>query len=191
MAFLDHEGLVHLWNHIIARLNTKVEIEDGKGLSTNDYTDEEKNKLVDVADGLISLESLVGDTSVSDQIAAANIIYVGPNKPTDANIKVWINTVEEGAETVPIIPKMASIVLHANAWTGESSPYSQVVEVDAASIASKIDLHPTATQMVDLQNEDVALMAENNNGTVTIYSFGNKPSSDMTIQAILTEVSYV
>ena len=34
-------------------------------------------------------------------------------------------------------------------------------------------------------------MAENNNGTVKVYSFGGKPSSDMTMQVTLMEVSYV
>lgn len=45
MPFLDKTGLAHLWEHIIARLNTKIDIEAGKGLSTNDYTNEDKEKV--------------------------------------------------------------------------------------------------------------------------------------------------
>lgn len=61
MPFLDKSGLSRLWNYIMVRLNNKVEIEDGKGLSTNDYTTEEKEQLA-------ALGELVGDSSVSEQI---------------------------------------------------------------------------------------------------------------------------
>ena len=49
MAFLDNEGLSRLWMHIIAKLGDKVNVEAGKGLSTNDYTTEEKEKLASLA----------------------------------------------------------------------------------------------------------------------------------------------
>ena len=35
MPFLDNTGLAHLWNQIVARLNTKVEIEDFEDLETS------------------------------------------------------------------------------------------------------------------------------------------------------------
>lgn len=50
-----------MWTYISARLGSKVDKVDGKELSSNDYTDEDKNKLD-------NLETLVGDTSVSTQI---------------------------------------------------------------------------------------------------------------------------
>ena len=134
---------------------------------------------------------LVGDTSVSEQIAAANIIYVGPDEPTDSNIKVWINTSEESVGIVPLLPRVATITLAKSGWTGSATPYSQIVEIPTVTPASKIDLQPTASQIVDLQNDDIALMAENVNGIITIYSFGGKPSVDMAMQVLLTEVSYV
>lgn len=40
--YLDQTGLAYLWDQIDDR---KVSVEDGKGLSTNDYTTEDKNKL--------------------------------------------------------------------------------------------------------------------------------------------------
>lgn len=138
-----------------------------------------------------SLDTLVGDTSVAEQIAAAQMVYVGPDMPTDPNIKVWINTAEEGTGVVPVLPRVSTITLTATSWTGGSSPYSQVVEINTVTTATKIDLQPTVAQMVGLQNDDIALMAENDNGVVTIYSFGGKPSSDMTMQVQLMEVSYV
>lgn len=137
-------------------------------------------------------EKYIPDTIArTADVEAANIVYVGPDEPTDPNIKVWINTAEEGTGVVPVLPRMTIITLHANAWTGNSAPYSQTVHVNTATSATKIDLQPTVSQIVSLQNDDIALMAENIDGVVTIYSFGGKPSSDMIMQAQLTEVSYV
>lgn len=197
--------------------DTKVDKVAGKGLSTNDYTTAEKNKLAGIATGanktvvdtalsssstnpvqnkvvntaISNLSALVGDTAVSEQIEAAQIVYVGPTQPTDPNIKVWINTSEEGTGVVPVLPRVATITLAASGWSGNSAPYSQAVNINTVTSATKIDLQPTVSQIVSLQNDDIALMAENSDGAVTIYSFGGKPSSDMTMQVLLTEVSYV
>lgn len=51
MAFLDETGLAYFWNQILARLNKFVPAESGKGLSSNDYTVEEKTKLAGIEEG--------------------------------------------------------------------------------------------------------------------------------------------
>lgn len=51
MAFLDETGLAYFWNQILARLNKFVPAESGKGLSSNDYTTEEKEKLAGIESG--------------------------------------------------------------------------------------------------------------------------------------------
>ena len=66
------------------------------GVATNATADASGNNIEDTYATKSTLSDLVGDTSVSEQIAAANMIYVGPTQPTDPNIKVWINTAEEG-----------------------------------------------------------------------------------------------
>ena len=146
----------------------------------------------DVDDKVDAVSALVGDTAVSEQIAEANIIYVGPTEPTDPNIQVWINTSEEGTGIVPVLPRIATITLDADSWSGSAAPYFQEVEIATVTSATKVELNPTVSQILSLQNDDIALMAENDgSGNVTIYSFGGKPSSTMTIQATLMEVSYV
>lgn len=45
MAFLDDNGLLYFWQKVKTKLADKVDKVDGKGLSTNDYTTAEKNKL--------------------------------------------------------------------------------------------------------------------------------------------------
>lgn len=118
-------------------------------------------------------------------------VHVGPTEPTDPNVQVWINTSEEDTGVVPVLPRITTINLPAANWTGSSAPYSQTVSVNTVTSATKIDLQPTVAQITSLQNDDIALMAENTNGTVKIYAFGGKPSADMTMQVLLTEVSYV
>lgn len=97
MAFLTETGVARLWSHVVSKLNNKVDKVDGKDLSTNDYTTAEKNKLAGIADGanktvvdnalsdsstnpvqnkvvndaIKNLNTLVGDTAVSEQISTA------------------------------------------------------------------------------------------------------------------------
>lgn len=68
MAFLNEQGLTRLWSHILAKLGAKVDKISGKGLSTNDYTDEEKEKVSSSLDDINNLKTLVGETAVSIQI---------------------------------------------------------------------------------------------------------------------------
>lgn len=52
---LDENGLAHLWQRIkllvTNKISSKVDKVDGKGLSTNDYTNEEKTKLAGIESG--------------------------------------------------------------------------------------------------------------------------------------------
>ena len=84
--YLDENGLLYLWNKIkahvqsvITNLNlsgTYVAKESGKGLSTNDYTTEEKNKLSNIQAG--AEVNVQANWSESDPTSDAYI----KNKPT-------------------------------------------------------------------------------------------------------------
>ncbi|MGN1480301.1 hypothetical protein [Porcipelethomonas sp.] len=64
--YLDSNGLLYLWSKITSAISNAVSVkvnkEDGKELSSNDYTDEEKAKLADLkkitVDSEIDVESL-------------------------------------------------------------------------------------------------------------------------------------
>lgn len=67
MAFLDKTGLQHLWAQIVLKLNGKIDKVDGKGLSTNDFTDEEKTKLTGIETGATktTIDSALSSTSAN------------------------------------------------------------------------------------------------------------------------------
>lgn len=94
-------------------------------------------------------------------------------------------------DNIARIPKVTNVTLYATSWAGDANPYSQVVTINGVTVNSKVDLQPTALQIVDLQNNDIALMAENDNGVVTVYAIGGKPTVDYTMQALITEVAIV
>ena len=143
------------------------------------------------ADDAVSVAQSKADSAYDLAGVAINTVYVGPTAPTDPNVKVWINTAEEGTGVIPVIPRVSTITLSKSAWTGSAEPYSQNVSVATVTASTKVDLQPTAQQIISLNNEEIALIAQNNNGAVTIYAIGGKPSVDYTMQVLLTEVAYV
>lgn len=81
-----------------------------------------------------------------------------------------------------------SVTVAADSWTGTESPYSQVVTLDGVTPNSKVDLNPTGEQLNSLTTNRTILNTANDNGTVTVYAIGNKPTEDYTMQATITEV---
>lgn len=131
-----------------------------------DATNQDAVVLAEAQRGIEAVSALVGDKKVSEQINTAIA-----NK-ADA-------------------PKLTSVSILASNWAGESNPWSQVVTINGVTENSKIDLQPTASQIIQLQDNDIALMAENNGGVVTIYALGSKPATDYTMQALIMEVVVV
>jgi hypothetical protein len=70
------------------------------------------------------------------------------------------------------------------------SRYGQVVNVNNAIITpnSKVDLQLTSEQMVIFYEKDLAFVAEQEDGVVTIYCIGNIPEHNYRLQATVTEV---
>lgn len=90
-----------------------------------------------------------------------------------------------------VAPKLTTITMPATGWQGSSNPYSQVVICNGVNVNSKLDLQPTPAQIVELQDSEISLMLTNNQGTVTAWAIGGKPTSDMTMHVLITEVSVV
>lgn len=111
-------------------------------------------------------------------------------KKTDGTWQEVWGCVSTGAGNVDA-PKLTSITIPAANWSDSGNPWSQVVACNGVNVNSKLDLQPTPTQIVELQDSEISLMATNNQGVVTIWAIGNKPTSDITMQVLITEVSVV
>ncbi len=85
--------------------------------------------------------------------------------------------------------KTVSIALASANWLGNAPPFYQNINIPLATVNSKIDLQPTVQQIVDLQDEEVTLVTENDNGILKVWAIGYKPSKDYEIQATITEVA--
>ena len=101
----------------------------------------------------------------------------------------------ETGETGPQGPKgdpgeaaitFGSITLTAAGWSTEE-PYSQAAALAGLTAGSLVALHPTAAQLMALQEAGVtALTAANANGTLTVYALGAAPAADLTLQITIT-----
>jgi hypothetical protein len=80
-SWLDRAGAVHLWKTIEAILGTKVDKIEGFGLSSNDYTTEEKKKLATLADPDVVTTENNGLMSSADK-AKLDGIEAGANNYT-------------------------------------------------------------------------------------------------------------
>lgn len=86
------------------------------------------------------------------------------------------------------IVTMGEVTLLASKWVGEASPYSQVVTIAGTTPRSMVDLEPSAEQLETFHKKDLAFTTENDDGVVTVYAIGDKPTNDYTIQVSITEV---
>lgn len=88
--------------------------------------------------------------------------------------------------------KVATLTLPAN-WSG-NGPYTQTVSVSGYTV--------TANTKVDLMCNDAAIntmtasgtniiYVVNNNGTLTAYALGARPTASMTVQAVLSETQAI
>lgn len=81
---------------------------------------------------------------------------------------------------------LGSIILTAAGWSTEE-PYSQAAALAGLTAGSLVTLHPTAAQLMALQEAGVtALTAANANGTLTVYALGAAPAADLTLQITIT-----
>lgn len=119
--YLDENGLLYFWNKIKAALGGKVDKEQGKGLSTNDYTTAEKNKLAGIAAGAnkythpeytarssglykVTVDN-TGHVSNASAVSKSDITGLGiPGQDTTYGVFQGATTSPAGAGTTGLVP---------------------------------------------------------------------------------------
>lgn len=147
---LDENGLAHLWQRIkllvTNNVSSKVDKVDGKGLSTNDYTNSEKTKLAGIAEG--AQKNVQPDWSLTSGDGA---IKNKPTIPTKTSQLTNDSNYQDDTEVA------ASISTELNALrTNESSfeiittgfegheyyPVVELTQTDGKISGSRIQLRP-------------------------------------------------
>ena len=109
------------------------------------------------------------------------------NEPITMKVeKASVVKVEGGTGTSA---RIGYVTLTADGWIGDASPYSQVVNIEGVTENSQVDLTPSVEQLMVFYNKDLALVAENEGGVVTVYAIGQKPQHNYVIQVTMTEVN--
>ena len=133
------------------------------------------------ADGTIEGITSLSPTMTFIASKANAVVDVEYNKDINQTITKLLNGLNPSA-------KIAEVSLWADAWIGTQSPYSQVVSIAGVTPNSQVDLTPSVEQLSIFHNKDLAFVTENENGIVTVYAIGQKPTNNYIMQVTITEV---
>lgn len=89
-----------------------------------------------------------------------------------------------------MLPKVTTITLTSN-WVGNASPYYQDIALSCVTETSIVDLQPTPEQLNSWQDDGIAFTTLSGNGTVRVYVAGGKPSSAISVQVRVQEVTVI
>ena len=117
------------------------------------------------------------------------------NDADKADVKAYVNEKMSALKEIvdllhaKSLVKTVTINLLASAWVKDSdNQYSQGVSIANITPYSKVDLQPTPEQLAIFHEKDIAFVAENDEGVITIHCIGQKPTLDYSMQATITEV---
>ena len=106
----------------------------------------------------------------------------------DPTLPIWQTIMNQIASLATT--SITQVVLKSSAWiTNAEGLHSQVVAIDGITEYSKVDLLPSVEQLAIFHNKDVAFVTENEDGVVTVFAIGDKPTQDYTMQVSITEVT--
>lgn len=122
-----------------------------------------------------NLSTLVGDTSVAEQISEATY--------TQSQVDELIAVVREFC-----LPKITSITLTESNWVFSANYYYQDVPVGVCTPTSKVDLQPTYSQLATWQDDGLAFTTQSKDGIVRVWAVPDAPREDITVQISVQEV---
>lgn len=153
--YLDNNGLAHLWLLLKAKFNNKVDKVEGKGLSTNDLTDELVTKINNAGDSTFTgdYEDLTNKPDLTIFAKTTDMNTAINNAVANINKKEIVTSIEEMTDS-------NTIYLMANSGTGNNSYDEYIVvngtaekigttEVDLSGYIQKSDLVSITNAEID------------------------------------------
>lgn len=166
MKYLSYEGLAHLKLLIKNALSGKVDAEAGKGLSTNDFTNELKNIYDNTVIKVDELTSTGGEPNIIETVKVNGAIQTVTNKAVDIIVPTKISELTNDDNTV----KDASYIHTDNNYTTtEKNKLAGLENYDDTEIknqiaqAGKIDTITVNGTAQTVTNKTVALIIPTNN----------------------------
>lgn len=131
MPWLNEDGLKRLWAHIVALIDHKVEKVEGKDLSSNDYTDTEKNKLATIEVG--------ADKTIVDEALDSESTHPVQNKVIKAALDALTEKVGDTDFSEQIIKTMSENQPDFNEVSQTSPSYikNKPTDIDAVILMSE------------------------------------------------------
>lgn len=83
---------------------------------------------------------------------------------------------------------MVTITLLSDNWVGEGPLYIQTVDISSVTSNSQIELRTSPEQLHKLLESGIPLTAVNDSGVVKIVEIGGKPTTDYSMQIIVSDV---
>lgn len=111
-----------------------------------------------------------------------------PGRITEDEMQALTADIVEQLKNNVKTARIGVVNLPASAWQGDDNLYSQVVSIEGVTENSQVDLTPDVQQLAVFYEKDLAFVTENEDGIVTVYAIGQKPTNDYTIQVTITEV---
>ena len=174
---LDENGLAHLWQRIkllvTNNVSSKVDKVDGKGLSTNDYTNADKTKLAGIAEG--AQKNVQPDWNASTGDGA---ILNKPTVPTKVSELTNDSLYQNAAEVIAKIDTKLGALSLDDEGTDKYFVYSVKQKNGQISVASSSFTESFASELDEasatgkvISRRDVSTAINNAVGNITSFEY--------------------
>ena len=140
--YLDNNGLLYFWSSLKTLFGAKVDKVDDKGLSTNDYTTDEKTKLTNIAVGATanapytSTPAMDGTASAGSSANFAKGDHVHPTDTSRASLASPVFTGTTAAQTAAAVTDTTQIASTAFVKAAITSAVSGITGMSYEVVAS-------------------------------------------------------
>lgn len=145
-------------------------------------------------DGKATAESVVRGKINSLETLVISAYAVAVKNGFKGTEEEWLKSLkgekgDKGEDAVSTTTRISYVSLLSANWSVlEDNLFSQVVNIEGVTENSKVDLNPSVEQLAIFYKKDLAFVTENEDGVVTVYCIGQKPTNDYTMQVTVTEV---
>ena len=187
--YLDKTGLALVWEKIKNALSGKVDKVDGKGLSTNDYTSDEKTKLANIAAGaqvnvLEGIQKNGTTVTIANKIANISVPTATSDLTNDSGFITTADIPEgaAGSTTTPAMDGTAAVGVELAFARGDHvhpTDTSRAAASDVSTLSGRVDDLETAVGSGGSVDSKIASAIQGLDSSVTATS--NQAISAVTI----------